>query len=88
MCHFGIECILLGHLTGISPMLLWHGFCCAPTGVTSMFTEERQQGIANFRINEFGSTAHLLLGGQEVSRRARYVECFGDDPEGLEKDPE
>jgi len=53
-----------------------------------MFTEERQQGIANFRINEFGSTAHLLLGGQEVSRRARYVECFGDDPEGFEKDPE
>ena len=69
-------------------MLLWHGFCCAPTGVTSMVTEERQQGIANFRIGEFGSTAHLLLGGQEVSRRARYVECFGDDPAGFEKDPE
>ncbi len=87
VCHFGIECILIGHLTGISPMLLWHSFCCAPTGVTTMVTEERQKGIANFRTGEFGSTAHLLLGGQEVSRRARYVECFGDDPAGFEVDP-
>ena len=30
-CHFGLECVLLSHLLGISPMVLWHGFCAAPT---------------------------------------------------------
>lgn len=25
-CHFALECVLLGHLIGASPMVLWRGF--------------------------------------------------------------
>ena len=42
-CHFGVECVMLGHLLGISPVLLWHGFCAAPTSVTTLVTEERRR---------------------------------------------
>jgi len=38
-CHFGVECVMLGHLLGISPMLLWHGFMAAPTSVTTVCFE-------------------------------------------------
>ena len=41
-CHFGLECVLLSHLIGASPMVLWHGFCAAPTSVTTVNTEERR----------------------------------------------
>lgn len=86
ICHFGVECVLLGHLIGVSPMPLWHGFVAAPTAITSIYTEERRPGIASFRVNEFGTTPHLLLGGVEPSKRARYIECYGDVVEGLESD--
>ena len=43
-CHFGLECVLLSHLLGISPMVLWHGLCAAPTSVTTLYTEERRPG--------------------------------------------
>ena len=75
-CHFGVECVLLSHLLNISPMLLWHGFCAAPTSVTSIYTEERREGIASFRVNEFGSTAHLYVAGEGPSFSARFCECY------------
>ena len=75
-CHFGVECVLLSHLLNISPMLLWHGFCAAPTSVTSVYTEERREGIASFRVNEFGSTAHLYVAGEGPSFSARFCECY------------
>ena len=78
-CHFGIECVLLGHLLGISPMPLWHGFCAAPTSVTTVSTEERRQGIASFRVNAFGDTAHLYAAGREPSFSARFCETYGNE---------
>ena len=86
VCHFGIECVLIGHLIGVSPMPLWHGFVAAPTGITSLHTEERVKGIAAFRINEFGATPHLMIGGVEPSKRARFIECYGDSVDGFEPD--
>lgn len=75
-CHFGLECVLLSHLLNVSPMVLWHGTCAAPTSVTTIYTEERRQGIAYFRMAEFGSVAHLTLGGQEPSFSARFCETY------------
>ena len=66
-CHFGVECLLLSHLIGVSPMVLWHGFCAAPASVTTVYTEERREGIAAFRIHSFGDTGHLIAGGREPS---------------------
>ena len=84
-CHFGVECVILGHLLNISPMQLWHGFAAAPTSITSLNTEERVPGTACFRVNFFGATPHLDNAGVEPSRRARYVECAGDPGDGFER---
>lgn len=75
-CHFGLECVLLGHLLGISPMVLWHGTCAAPSSVTTVVTEERRKGIAYFRMSSFGDVSHLAVGGEHPSFSARFCECF------------
>ncbi|MCI8854148.1 MAG: histidine phosphatase family protein [Lachnospiraceae bacterium] len=78
-CHFGLECVLLSHLLNVSPMVLWHGLCAAPTSVTTVVTEERQKGIAYFRMLAFGDTAHLYCKGEPPAFAARFCECFGKE---------
>jgi len=78
-CHFGLECVLLSHLLHVSPMVLWHGFCAAPTSVTTVVTEERRKGIANFRITAFGDISHLYAADQEPAFSARFCETY-DNP--------
>ncbi|MDE7476410.1 MAG: histidine phosphatase family protein [Lachnospiraceae bacterium] len=75
-CHFGLECVLLGHLMGISPMLLWHHTAAAPTSVTTIYTEERREGTAIFRISSFGDISHLYAVGEEPSFSARFCETY------------
>lgn len=75
-CHFGLECVLLSHLLGISPMVLWHGCCAAPSSVSTLITEERRQGIASFRMNSFGDVSHLYAAREQPSFSARFCECF------------
>ena len=76
ICHFGLECVLLSHLLGISPMALWHGTCAAPASVTTLCTEERRQGVAYFRMSGFGDVSHLYAAGQAPSFSARFCETF------------
>jgi len=83
-CHFGLECVLLSHLLNISPMLLWHGTCAAPTSVTTLTTEERRKGIAYFRMNNFGDISHLYAAGQEPAFAARFCETY--DTPGQRRD--
>jgi probable phosphoglycerate mutase len=75
-CHFGVECILLGHLLGISPVVLWHGFCAAPSSVTTLITEERREGVAYFRMSSFGDISHLYAVGEPPAFAARFCETF------------
>ncbi len=75
-CHFGVECVLLSHLLGISPMLLWHGFCAAPSSVTTIVTEEREKGIAYFRVSAFGDISHLYSENEEPAFAARFCETY------------
>ena len=75
-CHFGLECVLLSHLLGVSPMVLWHGTCAAPTSVTTVVTEERRKGIAAFRMSAFGDVSHLYAAGMMPSFSARFCETF------------
>lgn len=79
-CHFGVECVMLGHLLGISPMVLWHGFCAAPTSVTTLITEERRKGVAYFRMSAFGDTSHLYAAGEKPAFAARFCEIY-DNPD-------
>lgn len=78
-CHFGVECVLLSRLLGISPFPLWHGFVSLTSGVTLVNTEERKKGIANFRTAYFGDLSHLALAGIEPNFSGRYCECFEDE---------
>ena len=78
-CHFGLECVLLSHLLNISPMVLWHGTCAAPTSVTTVYTEERREGIAAFRMAAFGDISHLYVADQEPAFAGRFCECYHFD---------
>ena len=75
-CHFGVECVLLSRLLNLSPMVLWHGLAAAPTSVTTVYTEERREGIACFRAAAIGDISHLYMNGEEPSFSARFCECF------------
>lgn len=78
-CHFALECVLLSRLMNVSPMILWHHVCAAPTSVTTLVTEERRQGKAVFRMSCFGDTSHLTAAGEEPSFAGRYCETFDSD---------
>lgn len=78
-CHFGVECIILSHIFSCSPMIFWHNFVALPTSVTTLITEEREEGIAVFRCQQFGDISHLYAGGEEPAFAARFCECFDDD---------
>jgi len=78
-CHFGLECVLLAHLMHVSPMVLWHHTCAAPTSVSTIYTEERTKGIAAFRMQSFGDVSHLYAGNEEIAFAARFCETYDGD---------
>ena len=80
-CHFGLECVLLSHLMNLSPMILWHHACAAPSSVTTAYTEERRQGKAIFRVSAMGDISHLYAAGEEPSFSARFCETFDSEEE-------
>ena len=77
-CHFGVTCVMLSHLLGISPMILWHGTIAAPTSVTTLVTEERRDGIAVFRMTSFGDISHLYKFDEEPAFAGRFCEMFSN----------
>ena len=78
-CHFGLESILLSHLLNLPAVPLLHGTCALPASVTTLVTEEREQGIASFRMLCFGDTSHLSSRGEEPSFHARFCERFTNE---------
>ncbi len=78
-CHFGLECVLLSHLMGVSPMPLWHGLVCAPSSVSVIHTEERRNGIASFRAASIGDISHLYAGDEEPAFAARFCEVWDSE---------
>ena len=77
-CHFGITCALLAHLWGQSPFAMWQNLALAPTSVTEIVTEERQQGYACFRGLKIGDVSHLTMSGEPISLAARFCEVYSD----------
>ena len=78
-CHFGLEMMLLSRLFNISPVVLSHHFVALPSSLTTVYTEERREGIAVFRCAGFGDTGHLYAGEEQPSFAARFCEKFDDD---------
>lgn len=60
-------------------MILWHNFAALPSSVTTIVTEERRKGKAQFRCLGFGDIAHLYAGDEEPSFAVRFCECFDDE---------
>ncbi len=75
-CHFGLGCVLASHLLSVSPMVLWHGACAAPSSVTTFVSEERREGIASFRMSSFGDISHLYAHQEPPAFAARFCESF------------
>ncbi len=75
-CHMGVTLYLMGYLLGVSPVVLTSGFFFAPTSVTVLATEERQEGTAYFRCQLAGCTRHLKEGGEPVSHMGYFTEPF------------
>lgn len=75
-CHLGVTFVMMGHLLGISPAVLFHSFYIAPTSVTVLATEERIPGKAAFRAQVVGDTMHLYNGGEPVSEAGYFTEAF------------
>lgn len=76
--HFGVTSVILGHLLGLSPMVLLHGTGAPTSGVTQVYTEEIQKGVASFRIHFYGDISHLYTAGEPLSFNPRLSECFGE----------
>ena len=77
-CHFGVTCVMLSHLLGISPMVLWQNFAASTSSVTSVYTEERREGTVSFRLQYYGDVSHLTEAGREPSFAGRFCEQFSD----------
>jgi probable phosphoglycerate mutase len=80
-CHFGLESVLLSHLINISPMILWHYTMAAPSSVTTLYSEERIEGKAIFRIQSFGDLSHIYVGGEAPSFAGRFCETYDCEEE-------
>lgn len=80
-CHYGVTCVILGHLMGISPMLLWHGMVAAPSSVTTLTSEERREGAAIFRMSSYGDISHLYVANEEPAFAARFCEMYSNENE-------
>jgi probable phosphoglycerate mutase len=78
-CHYGVSCVMLAHILGISPVMFWQSFVMQPSSVTSLITEEREEGFAVFRMRTYGDVSHLYAGDEEPSFMARFCECYEDD---------
>jgi broad specificity phosphatase PhoE len=76
-CHLGVMFVILSHLLNISPVLLWQGFHVAPTSITSVVTEEREEGIAGWRVTSLGACPHLERAGLEPSDAGLFRETYG-----------
>lgn len=75
-CHLGVTCVMMSHLLGMSPALLFHSLYLAPTSVTILGTEERRGNIAQFRAQVIGDAGHLTKGGEPISAAGYFTDVF------------
>lgn len=77
-CHFGVTSMMVAHLINCSPINIAQYFCAAPSSISTFYSEERREGIAQFRLSSFGDTSHLALAGLKPSFSGRFSETFLD----------
>ena len=75
-CHFGISMAIVGYLTDISPMILWHHTLCLPSSLSEIVTEERIKGEVSFRVTKLGDLTHLEASGENRSTAGLFPEVY------------
>lgn len=78
-CHFGVMSVILSHLMNIPYLVLAQSFICPPTGITTLVTEEREKGLAQFRCLKYGSITHLEINNMSPSFHGRFCETYDSD---------
>jgi broad specificity phosphatase PhoE len=78
-CHLGMMSLLTSHLTDISYMSLVNSFFAPPSSITTFISEERQEGIAQFRLQGYGDISHLSIKGLKPSYLGRFAEIYHSD---------
>lgn len=78
-CHLGTECVLLSHLFSIPSIVLAQYFAPAPSSISILYTEERKEGIAQFRAQCLGDTSHLYAKKIKPSFMGRFQENYFDN---------
>ena len=81
-CHFALGMVLISHLCGISPVLLWQTMFLPTSSVTTFVTEERVKGEIVFKCMQLGDTSHLYANNEEVSKSGLYSEIYGGEGSG------
>lgn len=79
VCHFGVTAVLLSHLMNCAPYAIWQHVITLPTSVTTLYTEERREGIALFRASSIGDLSHLYVANESPAFSGRFCECFADE---------
>ncbi len=82
-CHLGTTGAVAGHLLNMAPPLLWQSFFLPPSSVTVLNTEEQTAGIAAFRCQMMGDTAHLRATGEPVSPMGAFGPVFDESEQQL-----
>lgn len=62
-CHFGITCVMIAHLLGVSPVITLQGMSCEPTAIATLCTDDSFGKEVNFRLHGFGDIHHLPTQG-------------------------
>ena len=75
-CHLVVMGAMLSHLLNISAPSLWQGFFVAPSSVTILNSEERTPGIASWRVQQMGDTAHLYAKKEPPSSSGYFASAF------------
>lgn len=78
-CHLGLMSVLMSRLMNASYVLLAQHMCASPSSITVFATEEREQGIAQFRCLGYGTTPHLARKNLPNSFSARFCEIYLSD---------
>ncbi|MBQ7656328.1 MAG: histidine phosphatase family protein [Clostridia bacterium] len=75
-CHYAIGMAIVAYLINVPPVPLWQGFLCLPSAVTTVVTQEREKGEAEFRCVALGDVSHLLAGNEAPSLAGLFPECY------------
>ena len=62
---------------GVAPTVMWQGFFMPTSSVTTLITEEREEGEVFFKCMQLGDTSHLYADDEPVSTSGLYEEVLG-----------